>query len=285
MKTSEPRIGQVFAEWMVEQNDAEGEAHRAKRPEGMPTFSFSAVMGCSRAAGYKAAGLPATDPMDGASLAITNMGRVLHTDMQDAVAKRWPNATFEGHSVVDDLIWGYYDIDDPDADESIELKTVGAYKFDLSIGLFRSPGRGKPAFMKPAGGQGPSKSHICQGGLNARGKGRSNVRIVYLSREAVSVKKAEEAGLDSIGRFWAEWVFGREVWEPLVDAELIRLAKIRDLVVGGILPDRSDLDDDGKTVKINRDTWWRCKYCPQAQRCVVDGPGRIPVELSREANP
>lgn len=284
MKTAEPKIGQAFAEHMEAQNVIDGETHRAKRPEGMPVFSFSSVMGCSRATGYKAAGLPVTDPMDGASLAVTGMGSLLHTDIQSAIAARWPNATFEGTGVVDDLIWGYYDYDAPDDDETGEIKTVGAYKFDLSIGLFRSPGRGQPARLRPEGGKGPSISHICQGGFNAKAHGRRNVRIVYLSREAVSVKKADEAGLDPIGRFWAEWVFGPEVWQPLVAAETERLTKIKAMVESGILPDRSDIDDDGKPVKIDRATWWRCAYCAQATRCLGDGPGRIPVEVSRQAS-
>ena len=283
MKTVTPTIGQAFAEWMLRQNEIEGEIHRAARPEGMPAFSFSSVMGCSRAAGYKAAHLDPTDPMDGASLAITAMGSLLHTDVQAALAQRWPNASFEVSGVVDDLVWGYADADLPEEDESVEIKTVGAYKFDLSIGLFRSPGRGQPARVRPEGGKGPSISHICQGGFNAKAAGRSKVRIVYVSREAVSVKKAEEAGLGPVERFWAEWLFEREVWEPLVDAETARLTKIRALVEAGFIPDRSDIDDDGKTIKIDRDKHWRCLYCSQAHRCELDGPGRIAVGLSKTA--
>jgi hypothetical protein len=280
MKTSEPKIGQAFAEWMLAQNHHKD--HAADTP-----FRFSAAMDCARHLGYTAAELPMTDPMDGASLAITAMGSLLHEDIQKAMHERWPDATFEGKGQIGDLISGHHDgiaaIDDPKEDELVELKTVGAYKWDLSIGLFRSPGRGKPAFIKPAGGSGPSKAHICQAGMNAVAHGRSKVRIVYLSREAVSVKKARQAGLGSIERFWAEWVFGREVWEPLVVAETERLAKIRGLVDGGMLPGRSDYDDNaGKWAEPDPETWWRCDgYCSQATRCAKDGPGRVPVGLSQ----
>ena len=163
----------------------------------------------------------------------------------------------------------------------IEIKTVGGYKFDRSIGLFRSPGRGQPARMRPEGGEGPSKPHICQAGANARAIGRATVRIVYLSREAVSVKKSEQAGLKGVDRFWAEWTFPESVWGPLVEAETIRLEKIRTLVGNGMLPDRQDFDDDGKMIKVDPETHWRCDYCSFAHRCKMDGSGRIPVLLSK----
>jgi len=271
MKPDEPRIGSAFTDWMLAQDHHK--AHAAETP-----FRFSGVMGCARAGGYEAAELPVTDPMDGASLAITAMGSLLHEDIQAAVAERWPNTSFEGKGAITDLISGHFDIDDPDADEIVELKTVGAYKFDLSIGLYRSPGAGKPAFIKKDGGTGPSKAHICQAGFNARAHDRRNVRIVYLSREAVSVKKARQAGLDSIGRFWAEWIFGPEVWVPLVIAEIERLAKIREIVAHGEIPDRADFNDNGKQVKVDPETHWRCDgYCQYASRCQADGPGRISI--------
>ena len=271
MRTAEPKIGQAFSEWMVAQDHHKDHA-------GLTTFRFSGVMGCTRQLGYYAAGAEESDPMDGSSLAVTAMGSLLHEDIQAAIAIRWPDATFEGRGQVGDLISGHYDVDLPDDDELIEIKTVGAYKFDLSIGLFRSPGKGQPARLRTDGGKGPSLAHICQGGFNAAAHGRSRtVRIVYVSREAVSVQKADEAGLGPIERFWAEWTFGREVWEPLVKNETERLAKIRALVADGQLPDRSDLDDNAKPVKIDIDTHWRCKYCSFAQRCKMDGPGRIAI--------
>lgn len=274
MRTVEPKIGKAFAEWMVAQDHHKD--HAADTP-----FRFSGVMGCSRQLGYAAAGLEPTDPMDGSSLAITAMGSLLHEDIQKAVALRWPAMTFEGKGSIAELISGHYDIDDPEADESIEIKTVGAYKFDRSIGLFRSLGRGKKAFIRDNGGEGPSQSHICQGGFNAKAHGRSTVRIVYLSREAVSVKKARDAGLGSIERFWAEWTFGPEVWAPLVTAEVERLGKIRTLVDEGVVPGRQDFEDDGKMFEPDPETHWRCDgYCNQAHRCKLDGPGRIPVALS-----
>lgn len=281
MRTTTPLIGQAFAEWMVAQNEIEHQAHRDERPDDMPVFGFSAAMDCARKLGYKAAGLEQTDPMDGSSLAVTKMGRLLHVDVQTAVEERWPNARFEVQGVVGDTVWGYVDIDNPDEDEVVEIKSVGAYKFDLSIGLFRSPGRGKPAFMKPAGGEGPSKAHICQAGFNAVAHGRSNVRIVYLSREAVSVTKAEQAGLGPIERFWAEWVFTKEEWAPLVTAEIERLTKIRALVEHGTLPGRQAYDDKtSKFFEPDPERWALCGYCSQQHRCKLDGPGRIPVELS-----
>ena len=284
MRTSAPKIGEAFAEWMVAQDHHKD--HAADTP-----FRFSGVMGCARAMGYQAAKLPETDPMDGSSLAITAMGSLLHEDIQKAVGLRWPKATFEGKGVVrttpydiDDsieIISGHYDIDLPEDDEIVEIKTVGAYKFDLSIGLFRSPGRGKKAYIRSDGGKGPSKSHICQAGMNALAHGRSNVRIVYLSREAVSVQKAKDAGLGPVERFWGEWAFGTDVWLPLVEAEIANEEKILALVQSGILPDRADYDDNAKLVKIvDTATHWRCSYCPQATRCLMDGPGRVPVEIS-----
>lgn len=271
MRSADPTIGQAFAEWMVAQDHHKD--HAAATP-----FRFSSVMGCARQLGYVAAGVESTDPMDGASLAITGMGSLLHEDIQKAVAERWPNATFEGKGSVGDLISGHYDIEY--GDEIVEIKTVGAYKFDLSIGLRRSAGYGKPAYIKPEGGAGPDESHICQAGFNALAHGKSTVRIVYLSREAVSVQKAAEAGLSSVDRFWAEWVFTEDVWRPLVDAERARLEAIRLAVDAGFIPDRQDFDH-GKEITPDPDNgWWRCLYCSHAHQCKLDGPGPIPIELS-----
>ena len=274
MKTATPKIGEAYSEWMSAQDHHKDHA-------ALTTFRFSGVMGCSRQLGYLAAGYEQSDPMDGSSLAITAMGSLLHEDIQEAIAKRWPDATFEGRGQVGDLISGRYDVDLPEDDELVELKTVGAYKFDLAIGLFRSPGKGQPARLRSDGGKGPSLAHICQGGFNAAAHGRSTVRIVYVSREAVSVQKADEAGLDHIARFWAEWTFEPKVWEPLVLAETERLAKIRALVDDGQLPDRSDIDDNGKPMKIDITKHWRCKYCSFAQKCKADGPGRIAITKLR----
>lgn len=275
MRTVEPRIGRAYAEWLSAQD------HRKDHAADTP-FRFSGVMGCSRALGYQAAKLPETNPMDGSSLAITDMGSLLHEDVQMAWSQVSPSSVFETGAELGDLISGHVDIDDPASDEVVEIKTVGAYKFDLAIGLFRSPGRGKPAELRSDGGKGPSKAHICQGGMNAQARDRRTVRIVYISREAVSVKKAQEAGLGPIERFWAEWTFGPEVWKPLVAAETARLAKIRALVEAGQVPDRQDFDDAGKMIRPNPDNHWRCLYCSFKDRCVSDGPGRIalPPKLS-----
>lgn len=277
MRPVTPRVGQVFAEWMVDQDHSK--AHAAVTP-----FRFSGVMGCARALGYSAAGLAETDPMDGSSLAITGMGSLLHEDIQEAVKLRWPTAQFETKGAIGDLISGHVDIDDPDYDESIEIKTVGAYKFDQSIGLRRSPGRGKPAYIKEEGGDGPSMGHICQAGFNARAHGRSIVRIVYLSREAVSVKKARQAGLSSIDRFWAEWTFSEDQWGPLVDAEIVRLEGIRASVKAGVIPERQDFDDNGNQFEPDPETHWRCDgYCQFAYQCEMDGPGVIAVPVQIKA--
>ena len=272
MRTSTPIIGQAFSEWMLAQDHEKD--HAADTP-----FRFSSVMDCSRKLGYYLAGREPSDPMDGSSLAVTAMGSLLHEDIQKAIKERWPDATFEGKGSVGDLISGHYDaLTDS---EVIEIKTVGAYKFDLSIGLFRSPGRGQPARMRPEGGQGPSKSHICQAGFNAVAHGRSNVRIVYLSREAVSVNKAQEAGLGPIDRFWAEWTFSEEEWGPLVQAETKRLTKIRALVEAGQIPGRSMYDDKtGKFSEPDPEKHPLCGYCSFEHLCKMDGPGRVAVELS-----
>lgn len=282
MRTSTPELGQVFAEWMVEQNEEEGETHKAERPEGMPRLTFSQSMKCSRQLGYKVAGLEPTDPMDGSSLAVTRMGRLLHEEIQEAVISTYLTAECETIGTVGDLIWGYVDIDNPELDEVVEIKTVGAFAFDMAIGLTRSPGKGKPAYIKEAGGQGPRIGDICQGGFNAVAHGRKNVRIIYLSREAVSIGKAEQAGLGSVERFWAEWLIPFDDWMPLVQAETERLAKIRADVESGLLPQRMGYDERaGKFIQVDPEKWPLCGYCPQQHRCKMDGPGLVPVALSR----
>jgi hypothetical protein len=271
--STDPVVSRAYTDALVAQDHSKAYAADT-------SFRFSSPRPCARAAGYGLAGVPATDAFDGPSLVVMGMGTRGHEDVQAAYAEKYPNAEFETKAQLGDLTSGHVDIDNADMDEITELKFVGAFKFDQAIGLQRkSYKRGDP--------KGPSLDHICQGGFNARSRGRSNVRIVYFSREAVSVPLSRKVGLTSTDRIAAEWVIPEDVWGPIVDAALSRLEDIRATVEQGNLPDREDWDDKaGKWFEPDPDAprpHWRCNgYCEFAHQCRMDGPGVIPIPTRRE---
>ena len=274
----EQTVSAVWSDWMEEQDHHKDYAAKT-------TFRFSDAMACSRQLSYTAAGVSETDPMDGPSLAIAGMGTLLHERIQKAVADRWLSAEFETTAQIEDLTSGHVDIDNPEEDEIVEIKTVGAFKFDQSIGLVRSPGRGKPAYIKEAGGKGPSLSHVCQGGFNAKARGRSNVIIVYVSREAVSIQKAKELKFSSLDRFTAEWLIPQTVWWPIVEKEMQRLGVIRAQVAYGVISDRVWPNDDGSDELVTPGkTQFPCGYCRFESRCKADGPGIVSIPTEQEAS-
>ncbi len=266
-----PTVTSAYSDWLVAQNHDKAFAEET-------AFRFSAALGCARALGYQLAGVEESNAFDGPSLAIMEMGSLLHEDIQAAYHLAHPNALFETTGSIEDLTSGHVDIDDAEADEIVEVKTVGAYKFDLAVGLQRK-GR------KLGSPKGPSRAHICQGGFNAKARGRTKVRIVYITREAVSAPLGQKLGLSSTDRIAAEWLILPEVWEPIVEAELDRLRLIRQLVKDeNTLPARQDFDDSGHQIIVDPDgerPFWRCNgYCQWQDRCIADGPGLIPVPVS-----
>ena len=128
--------------------------------------------------------------------------------------------------------------------------------------------------MRPGGGARPVHVAYLPGRLQCpRPRGVRPVRIVYLSREAVRVNKAEEAGLGSVES--ASGPSGpspEPVWGPLVDAETIRLEKIRTLIASGILPDRQAFDDktNKAAFKPEPGVWPLCGYCAQRKHPLPD---------------
>lgn len=271
-----PTVSRIYCDWLEAQDHSK--AHAMDTP-----FRFSGAMGCARALSYDALGSETTDPMDGPSLAITAMGSLLHEDIQAAYALMHPNAKFETKATLG-ITSGHVDIDDEEADEVVEIKTVGATKFDMAVGLQRrqtfDKATGEKVKARETHGKGPGIDHICQAGFNARARGRKTVRIVYISREAVSVPKAEYLNWTGLQRFAAEWTFTEDEWGPIVDAELARLDYIKASVEEGMLPDRQDFDD-GKSITPDPDKHWRCDYCSHAHQCRMDGPGVVPVEIRR----
>lgn len=259
----EPTVSREYCEAVLTQNHHKPHAFDT-------TFRYSSVMSCSRSLSYDAAGLEPTDPMDGPSLAIAAQGSLLHEEVQNAYLKKYPDAETEARSQIKDLISGSADIFD--GSEVVEIKTVGGYKFDLSV-------LGAPRYSRNKGNpKGPSLSHICQGALNAHALGAESVRIVYISREALSVVVAERLHFSSIERFAAEWLIPKDVWEPMAVAEIKRLRLIQGAVLNGKTTPRIWADDDGKEKLIEpENTVYPCRYCDHYTRCIEDGPGVVPI--------
>ena len=98
---------------------------------------------CARKIGLKVAGYEASDPMDGPGLWVTHLGHIIHEAVQeDMVAKYgeenvkieatvgWDDLSASGH--LDGLITLHNGIR-----ICLELKTMGGFGFDKSIGLNR----------------------------------------------------------------------------------------------------------------------------------------------------
>jgi hypothetical protein len=271
----EPVVTQAYCDSL----SAENEGGKAKAFD--TTFRYSDVMGCSRAMSYRAAGVEPTDSMDGPELAIAKIGTLGHEEEQAAYLVKYPEAEVEVKSRHGDLISGHADI--VHHPQVVELKFVPPYKFDLASGVGRSGRRTKAGWVPPERKQpaGPDLNHVCQAGFNAKGLGMTQVRIVYNTRVAVSIDKAEEIGLSSMERLAAEWIVPPDVWRPLVEAEAIRLERIRSIAAGGKLTPRVWEDKGVERLVDPDDNKFPCTYCDFKQRCRMDGPGVVPVEITK----
>lgn len=246
------------------------------------TFRYSSVAGCARAGSYDALRFEPTDPMDGPAIAVTGLGSEGHEKVQNAYLALHPDAEAEVASHIGDLISGSADI--VHGPEVVEIKFLGGFAWDMAGGYIRF---GKYKGHSNKGPKGPKRPHIIQAGMNAKALGCETIRLVYISREAISIPLAEQLGLNPVERFATEWVIPRSVWEPLVDEELERLHRIRNGVErGGRMAPRIWSDDDGKEKLLDPDTdVFPCLYCRHLGRCRQDGPGFIPVEIThKEAN-
>ena len=249
-------------------------------------FRYSAALNCSRKLVFDALGVPESDPIDPAGVHVTTIGTWLHTQMQDAVAKKYPGSQFEIKSQVgvtsgssDGVIGESVIVHWDGGDISWEIKSVSNYPFHKAIGL---QGMGyKAKRVSPAG---PDIKHVVQAGLNALGNGCDTVVISYIAKEAISKPVAERIGFSMYERFCAEWHVGKEVWLPLVEAEVARLDMLNGFADLGYIPQGDAYDDDGwvEITPTSTRPHYTCGYCSHRTTCIAYEAGIDirPVEVA-----
>jgi len=258
----------LLAKKWLEEDEARGPKPTAK---GTP-FRYSDAHGCSRKMQYAAVGATPTEEWDAASAWVTNLGTLLHEQLQDAIAETMPNAQFEVASQVNHYLSGSCDgyIPGPDGQPGIvvEIKTVGQYVFNSQAG-YGNYKRNDP--------KGPKWSAIVQAGMNAIGIERGGepevgfLTLISLAKEAVSVNKAKTLDItDPYERFAQEWWLHRAMWEEPALEEINRISEIAEETLSGLLVAPSAVDDDLSHKKITPGSYWQCDYCPFRSLCEQD---------------
>lgn len=276
---TDPRFIGVLAESWQAEDIAKGDKPLATETA---RFRHSDAGKCARLIAYKAAGVPASDPMDLSGVNNVHIGTMLHDAWQEALPDL---AECEAEVVVESLEGdgaGHVDavIEGVDRKIAYELKTVGGFAFKAAIG---KASRGRPA-------EGPKSDHILQASINGASLDADEVVVGYLAKEALSVNMAK--GLPELARFAAEWTFTREQYAPLAEREFARVRGILDLLDGGELAARKipDLPKGAEIVDPTTGRWeqrdadgnlvdtgsfWSCSYCSHQSLCAKTDPGRI----------
>lgn len=123
---------------------------------------------------------------------------------------------------------------------------------------------------------GPKREHILQGALSAYTTEVDLLVVHYVPKQPLP------AGLRDEVRFNATWVYPRSQWEPMVVAELERLAGIMNLdgIAARMVPAggaTQEIINPGAGVYMSAtgpQTYWGCQWCQFSQKCMADGPGR-----------
>lgn len=267
-------------------------------------FRHSDAGGCSRKIAYKAAGLPATDPMDVTGSWNTRLGTMIHDAWQEALVEAYPRAQIEvssqvfpdGSGSMDALVhtdvmkegWGM----PRPWTVSVELKTQGGTPFKYAIGKAR---RGQDP-------DGPKHDHVIQASLNALAHDADEVVIAYLAKETLSQNYDD---VPDIAKFCAEWTLPRERYEPIARLEIERIEGIlRLLDEEGKLAARKapgfsgEIEDPSTSRAVKRNelgditdvsmVWggsYCAGYCDRYSGCKLTEPGRVDVEIARKVWP
>lgn len=278
---AEPLFTDAFVSEVIEREATEG-----RKAKAYPTrLRFSDAGRCARAIAYDVLRYPRRQD-DAAALHVMAVGTIYHEALQAALLRRYPSAVIEPKGIVESCSnSGHADAVVPETEISAvvpgwqggsllyELKTKGTYQFDQAVGILRKQ-------WKPRDPKGPGHSVILQAGLNALAQGCETIAIGYVCFENYSLGLAERAGLRHMDRFLAEWHIGKDVWGPLVDAEIARLSGILATIDGGHLPVRTTYDDDGEWTELDpraKKAPWQCDYCCFRDQCEEDGAGFVPL--------
>lgn len=275
----------LIREW-IEEHKASG-----PKPTAFDTaLRFSSAGDCSRALGYQALKYPVTNEFDAPAIWVTGLGTIIHEMVQAAIGRRYPGAVFEPKGALGDITSGHADgVIDGDIISAVipewqggralfELKTMGGFAFEKSIGLKRR----NREIDNP---EGPRTSALLQSAINAYVHDCDTLIIGSISLESASKGVASGAGLSEIGRFIAEWHIPKSVWMPWAEEEISRQTNIVESARKGWLSQPNiviDVDDLGlRTLNIDPTSsrpYWKCDYCPYKETCIKDGAGILEID-------
>lgn len=238
------------------------------KPKAFETpFRHSDAGKCARHLGMALAKIPITNPFDYPSDWVTSVGSLLHEKWQEALLKIYPDSEIELKVSNGELTSGHIDalIRAQGRSFSYELKSINGFGFTKAIGVVKQRGG---QLVTP---EGPKVAHVIQASLNAKASDADYAVIGYLSLESISLQVAANLELGELDRIMAEWAFPRDVYEPIADRELARLAEIRKTVeLKRNIPIAEAIGDDGTLVYLNPNNNfrpWQCYYCPYMTLC------------------
>lgn len=278
MTHKDPQVPLLTHLWLEDQM-AENQA-KGKKPQAFDTpFRYSDSGKCARAMAYSSLGYEG-EPFDAAGTLVTGIGTYIHELVQEAIAKRYPDAKFEIPTQTG-MASGHCDgiIKTEEYGRVLyELKTMNGTGYRRSVGLTTS------GYAKN-GPEGPRYGTLLQSALNAYANECDTIIVGHIALEAVSRGMAQRNGIDDWMRFVSEFVIPKEVWEPMAASEVARQFWIVESIDAGRLPERVAVGDDGEDQELypESDKFWQCGYCSYRDQCVSDGPG-TPVFIREEAN-
>lgn len=280
-----PRFVTALAQAWHAQYLADGRDERATANGSLLRGSDAAT--CGRQLSYEIRrrrgdiGMERSNPSTIADAYRFGLGSMVHDVFQEALIAAFPGAEIEVVGVFTDPDLSLH------ADAKIvhegktiafELKTTNGFSFKRIATSGRQPA------------EGPKLSAILQGAMAAKAFNADELVVAYLSMELLSPTEAKRQGVDDIGRFACEYTYLPEVFLPLADAELARLAAIQKATdagedvprfIPGVTPlgaevqdpatGRWELRDPSNDYILNSGTAWPCQgYCPHALRCIED---------------
>ena len=254
-------------------------ARRGAKPTAMGTrMRYSDAGRCLKQRAFKAYGYEPTNPMDPPGHWVTWLGEQVHKALQAVLVDTYGElVSIEHASQIDGLdCSGSSDATFffPASKRVYELKTMGEYKFDSSVGVNRLARRSQEP-------KGPGASSKLQGALNALAQDADLLTIAHLSFSAFSKQLSEDIGVTDLDRFMAEWTYEREEWEPWALEETGRMAGLLVDIDNGYLPVPMAVNDDFSVSKLNpniQNPKWNCVYCDYFDLCKTTPNTRVQIE-------
>ena len=265
---------------------------------------------CARQLSYKTAGVEPDQPQGGTSALVFALGNTIGDMVAEGIARDFPEALviaenpihFDGKGIepnepviietsAGDLpMVGFSDVDiTHEIRDVVEVKSTGQYGFTMQTG--RGYRGGTP--------EGPKPGHYGQGAIYAKQVEADRLVMLYVNRDPLSAKQCD----NDIDRIAAEWHYTPDEFIPFADAELARLrgifglvkdgtaaarripgtpAEITDPSTGGWVKYGEPAEDEEDPPVLMFGNAYECGYCPHIDRCIADGPGRVPLPEMKE---